>query len=197
MSDVAFSSIENMGARGGTSDTLNISSAGTVVISGDYSDFEVANLNGGNLDLTGSLEATTLTIQSGTAIGGDGTLTGDLVLASGADLIFDINDTLSVSGTVSLDSLFGVDDLIGLDNTIDNGTYTLISDTVTDFSTLGIENFGLANAFDLGGGKEAYFEDGSLAVVVVPEPTTGVFLSLGLISLSMLRRRRSLSEGSK
>lgn len=190
VSNVAFTSIENLDAGGGSSDTLDISSAGTIVISDNVSNFEVANLNGGNLDLTGSLEATTLTIQSGTAIGGSGTLTGDLVLASGADFIFDINDTLAVSGSVTLDSLFGVDDLIGLDNTIDNGTYTLISDTVTDFATLGIENFGLANAFDLGGGKEAYFENGSLAVVVVPEPTTGMLVFLGLACLALLRRRR-------
>jgi len=187
VSNVAFSSIENLDARGGTSDNLNISSTGTIVISGDYSDFEEANVNGGNLDLTGSLEATTLTIQSGSAIGGDGTLTGDLVLASGAGFIFDINDTLEVSGSVTLDSLFGVDDLIGLDDTIDNGTYSLISNTVTDFSTLGIENFGSVNAFDLGGGKEAYFVNGSLAVTVVPEPGAGVLLTFGLGVLAWLR----------
>jgi len=117
-------------------------------------------------------------------------LTGDLVLNSGGLFAFDTNDTLNITGSVSLDSLFGVDDLVGLDSSIANGTYTLISGTTTDFSTLGIENFGEANAFDLGSGKSAYFSNGSLQLTVVPEPTTGVLLSIGLASLALLRRRR-------
>jgi hypothetical protein len=50
---------------------------------------------------------------------------------------------------------------------------------------------GEANAFNLGGGKQAYFSAGSLVVNVVPEPSTYALLALGVVGvLIALRRRR-------
>jgi len=52
---------------------------------------------------------------------------------------------------------------------VDLGTYTLIDGTaVIDFTN--VSNIGEANAFDIGGGKSAYFQSGSLQVVVIPNP---------------------------
>ena len=70
-----------------------------------------------------------------------------------------------------------------------NGVYTLIDGGTIDFTN--ISNVGIGEAFDLGGGKFAYFQSGSLQVVVVPEPGTyaliGGMLALGYV---MVRRRR-------
>jgi len=124
----------------------------------------------------------------GTTVGGDGTITGDLTLGADSKFIFSLTNTLTVTGSVSLDSTFGIDDLIGLDSSVSLGTYTLINGTATDFSSLGIENWGSGNAYVLGGGKSAYFKQGSLQVEVVPEPGTLSLLALGL--MPFLRRRR-------
>ncbi|MCB1134500.1 MAG: hypothetical protein KDN05_25535, partial [Verrucomicrobiae bacterium] len=98
-------------------------------------------------------------------------------------------DTLSVTGTVSLDPSFGVDDLVGLSAATADGTYTLIDTTATDFSALNIQNWGEANKYTLGANKFAWFEQGSLDLVVIPEPGAALLGSIGLLTL--LRRRRS------
>jgi hypothetical protein len=87
---------------------------------------------------------------------------------------------------------FGIDDLVGLDSTVADGAYTLIDGTATiDFANL--VHMGEANAFDLVGGKQAYFSTGSLVVNVVPEPSTYALLGLGAIGIFVaLRRRRHL-----
>ena len=73
---------------------------------------------------------------------------------------------------------FGVDDLPGVDSTLADGIYTLIDGTASDFSLMGLENFGAGNAFDLGDGKSAYFSEGSLQLTVIPEPGTLVMFAL-------------------
>jgi hypothetical protein len=55
------------------------------------------------------------------------------------------------------------------------------------FAALG--NNSLGTAYDLGGGRSAYFEEGSLKLVVIPEPRAALLGGLGLLAL--LRRRRS------
>jgi hypothetical protein len=70
-----------------------------------------------------------------------------------------------------------------------DGIYTLIDTTATDFSLARLENFGLANAYDIGGGCSAYFRRGSLQLVVIPEPAAALLGGLGLLAL--LRRRQN------
>jgi len=117
-------------------------------------------------------------------------ISGDLSLAAGSKFIFSLFNTLIVTGDVSFHSPFGIDDLIGLDSTVALGSYNLIDGTATDFATLGLENWGADNAYDLGGGKSAYFTQGSLLVEVIPEPSTVALLGFGGSALFLQRRRK-------
>jgi hypothetical protein len=74
-----------------------------------------------------------------------------------------------------------------LTNAVAEGTYTLINGTAI-FNFANVSNFGLANAYDLGGGKSAYFQSGSMNLVVIPEPRAALLGGLGMLVL--LRRRR-------
>jgi hypothetical protein len=98
-----------------------------------------------------------------------------------------------VAGAVSLDDAFSVDSLVQSDGSvidwgsIADGTYTLINTTST-FNN--ISNFGAANAADIGGGRTAYFQNGSLQLVVVPEPGAFGLASLGIAAAAWAFRRR-------
>ncbi len=111
-----------------------------------------------------------------------------MFLASGATIDIS-NGLLTVSsGTVSFGG-FGFDDINGFDvNTAENGTYTILDGSFT-LNSANISNFGAENALDLGGGRSAYFEEGSLNVVVIPEPSAALLGGLGVLAL--LRRRRN------
>ncbi len=134
-------------------------------------------------------------MQSGAAIGGDGAILGSLTLSNGAKLVFDLNNVgLTVGGTFSLDSSFGITNLVSptlaaIDwSMVSFGTYTLVN-TTTVFNAGNIENFGISNAF-FSGGKQMYFENGSLNLVVaVPEPSTLALVGLGLAGVLILGRR--------
>jgi hypothetical protein len=110
---------------------------------------------------------------------------------SDAKFVFSLTSTLIVNGASVTFGSFGVDDLIGLDSSVAVGTYTLIAGPA-DVDTSNLSNFGAANAFDLGGGKSAYFTEGSLQLNVVPEPSTYALLVLSAAGLGahMIRRRR-------
>lgn len=162
-----------------------ISGAGTLTIT------DALNLEGDNT-ITGLT-----TITSSGILGGDGSIDGDLVIDAGGQLLFDgtTNTPLSVAGLVTLDSTFGVDDLVGVTSSTAFGTYGLIDETATVFASQGIENFGIANAFDLGDGTGAFFEEGLNLVVfdiaAVPEPSAIALLGLGSIGLIFRRRRQA------
>ncbi|MFM1904195.1 MAG: hypothetical protein RLZZ440_2095, partial [Planctomycetota bacterium] len=70
------------------------------------------------------------------------------------------------------------------------GTYSLISGNVL---TTGLANLGVANSYDLGSGVSAYFEQGSLNLVVVPEPATAIAGLAGFIACVVTLRRRKRS----
>ena len=53
----------------------------------------------------------------------------------------------------------------------------------------GLQNVGPGNAFERGDGKLAFFQSGSLQVVVIPEPSAALLGGLGMLAL--LRRRRN------
>lgn len=149
-------------------------------------------VNFGTLIVDGSLDAASdVSVALGAGIGGSGTIGGNLFLDAGAQFLFSTTETLTVQGTMSFgggESLFSVANLIDLDSSIAAGTYTIVSGNV-DFSNL--SNVGLENAFDLGEGKSAYFQEGSLQLVVVPEPGTYALLA-GLLGMSyvIVRRRK-------
>lgn len=129
-----------------------------------------------------------LTVKAAGAIGGSGTVDGDLKIEEGGGLLF-TGMTLAVTGEVDLHSSFGVHSLVGLDGNTAVDDYILISGTQTDFSKLNIRNWGFDERVSIGGGKFAYFEQGSLKLVVIPEPhTLGLLLAAG--ALLALRRRR-------
>jgi hypothetical protein len=96
------------------------------------------------------------------------------------------------SGTVSFAAGFGIGSIAGLDSSVAEGTYTLLNETTGGtISFANLANVGAGNAFDLGSGKSAYFQQGSLQVVVVPEPSTLGLAAAGLAlaALGAWRRR--------
>jgi autotransporter-associated beta strand protein len=177
---------------------LTKTGSGTQTLSGTNTYTGATTVSAGTLLLssTGSIAAgSAVTVQTGAAIGGDGTISGNLTLASGAKFVFDLNDNpLTVGGTFALDSTFGVDDLVTSSlgvidwSTVAVGTYTLIGTSLV-FNSGNIENFGLGNAYS-SGGKQMYFANGSLDLVVVPEPATWLLLAGSLTVLMASRRRR-------
>lgn len=144
-------------------------------------------------------------------IGGGGTIghaagvtSGDATMTfeAGAQFVFDPLSTLTINEN-NLDSFtidFGglsITDLVSADGSgiiwsaISDGTYTLVDGTAT-LVTSGMANFGAANAADIGGGRSAYFQNGSLQLVVIPEPGTyALFVGLLAVGAVFLRRRRS------
>ncbi len=131
----------------------------------------------------------TTIVGSGGVLGGLGRVAGPITFDSGSKLKFNAAGPLTASGSVSFvdPSTFGIDDIVGVDSSVPEGVYTLISGTV---STSGLANLGAANAFDLGSGKSAFFQSGSLQMVVVPEPTVVALLTTaGIAGATALRLR--------
>jgi autotransporter-associated beta strand protein len=176
----------------GTATGITIGGTGVLALSGNGSLLTetITLTDTATLALDGSLGGS-VAVNSGATLGGDGSIAGSLSLLAGAKFTFDLNKTLSVNGaTVSFGS-FGVNNLVGLDSSVASGTYKLIDGTAT-FNTANLNNLGAANAYDLGGGKSAYFSIGSLDVNVVPEPSTYAMLAMAGIGFAgyVVRRRR-------
>jgi autotransporter-associated beta strand protein len=176
------------------------SGSGVLTLGGANTYTGVTTVGAGGLLVNGSLATTGLaTVASGARIGGTGSLAGDLSILSGGLVVFNSADpTLDVAGAVTLDSTFGVASLVNADGTAINwgsvadGTYTLIGTTTSTFDN--ITNFGAGSAADIGGGRSAYFANGSLNLVVVPEPSTVALLG-GLAAAGVLLTRRRLARG--
>lgn len=176
---------------------LTKSGTGVAVLSGNNSYAGATAVDAGGLLVNGVQSGGGLvSVANGGRIGGDGSLAGDLTLASGANFIFNPLTTFDVGGAVTLPNSFGVANLVNFDNStinwgaIADGTYTLIGTTESTFSN--ITNFGPGNAYNLGGGRSAYFQNGSLELVVVPEPSSLVlFGGVAACGGLLLRRRRA------
>ena len=154
-------------------------SAGTLLING-------TNSGGG-----------TTTVGSGGIFGGIGSQAGPISFGSGGKFLFSSTAPLTVTGTVSFadPASFGIDDIVGLTSSVTDGSYTLISGSVSNVASL--QNFGAGAAADLGSGKSAYFQQvfgGGLQAVVVPEPSTVEIVGIaGVVAASVrrLNRRRA------
>lgn len=164
--------------------------SGTLVLAGTSSYTGATHVDAGTLLVTGQLGATNVSVGTAATSGGDGLIGGNLHFGSGSFLqVVNLNDALTVAGTVSFGTGFGIDNLLGVAwGSLDlNTPYTVLAST-TDFSAAGLDHFGAGNAYDVGGGRSAYFQNGSLQVVVIPEPRAALLGGLGLLAL--LRRRR-------
>jgi autotransporter-associated beta strand protein len=171
------------------SGTLTKDNIGTLTLSAANTYSGATTVNAGTLLVNGALGNSAVTINGG-AFGGSGTIGSTLNLLGGSFHVVDLLDALQVTGTVNLYAGFGIDDLAGLSwGSVANDTYTLINGTLGAGVFAGLNNNSLLTAYDIGGGRSAYFKEGSLQLVVIPEPATAVLGSIGLLML--LRRRRA------
>lgn len=151
--------------QGSAGSILSLSADGTLNI-----------VNGGTVDIE--------------TINNSGTINGDLTLGAGKMIQFNAAESLTVSGLVTLDDSFGVASLMGFGTNVVDGTYTLINNA-SDFSN--IQNFGIENAYTMEDGRLAYFQNGSLDLViapaVIPEPATIGLIGVFGAGLLFVRRR--------
>ena len=168
--------------------------AGTLLLSANNTYTGATTVSAGTLLITGSLGNSAVTVESGAAIGGSGSLGGSLSFDAGSFLDLSLatislsgsSDILTVAGAITL-SDFAFANLIGWDaSSAEPGTYTLIQGGSA--VALGGSTPTSANPFDFGNGKQGYFQQGSLQVVVIPEPSAALLGALGMLAL--LRRRR-------
>jgi autotransporter-associated beta strand protein len=179
--------------NGASNMTLTKTGNGTQVLSGTNTYTGATTVSAGTLFVTGSLTSN-VTVSDNATLGGNGGTIG--TVSFGGASMFDIFaaiglNPLDASSISFTGSGFGIDNLVSngaaVDwGTVNNGTYTLINGTL---NSTNLGNFGLANAYDIGSGRTAYFQSGSLQLVVIPEPNVAALLG-GLGMILLLRRRR-------
>lgn len=177
----------------GASGSLTKSGSSTLTISGTNTYTGTTNVSAGTLFLSGSLGNTAVTVNDGAELAGGGIITGTLNLKGNAllDVMTAIENSnpLDVAGITTFGSGFGIDNLTGIDwDIVANGTYTLINGNI---NTANLANLNLENKLAIGTLPEryAYFQNGSLQLVVIPEPSSALLASLG--AMALLRRRRN------
>ncbi len=186
--------LSRTGTLAAASLVLEKTGSGTLVLTNAGNTYDgVFNVAGGRLVVDGALPASTVTVGPGAAIGGNGTITHSLAFDSGAKFVFDPAATLK-AGSLSFTN-FSVGDLLGFGPEVADGVYTLLQRTNNNsISSTGLQNLGAANAYELGGGRSAYFlTNGSQLdlVVAIPEPAAfGAMAGFGALGLAALRRRR-------
>jgi autotransporter-associated beta strand protein len=174
--------------------TLNDTAAtkGTLTLSGDSTYTGATLVSAGTLLVNGQLGNTAVTVDGSATVGGTGSLGGSLAFSGTSNLrVVNFNDPLAVAGTVTFGSGFGIDNLLGINwDSLDLDTAYTVLTTTQSFGTGDIANFGYDNRVTVGSlGREAYFQNGSLQVIVIPEPSAALLGGLGMLAL--LRRRRA------
>jgi autotransporter-associated beta strand protein/T5SS/PEP-CTERM-associated repeat protein len=171
--------------------SVNQLGSGTTILTGNNTYTGSTTVENGTLLVDGEISLSDVSVLAGATIGGSGVLGGRLTLEAGAQFVFSLGGALTVNGASVTFGDFGIDDLVGLDGTVANGAYTIIDGAAT-IDIAGLANLGEGNAYDIGGGKQAYFSTGSLVVNVVPEPSTYALLGLSALALGahVLRRHR-------
>jgi autotransporter-associated beta strand protein len=173
---------------------------GTVILSGTNTYSGTTTVSAGTLYVTGALANSAVIVENGATIGSSGmaaTLGNGLNIAAGGKLdLTGVTVNSNSSGVLSISSgdltlgNFSFADIIGWDwQNATLGTYRLIDGdfTIQWGSTAYLD---AASAYDFGNGRKGYFTQGSLNVVIIPEP--GVALLGGLGVLALLRRRRAV-----
>lgn len=202
-----FAEIDLTGNR-----TINTASGNISILSPITGSFGIEKIGNSILSLSGNNTYTGSTIanagslfQNGTHIGGNYLINSILggngtigSISSPANVTFagsskfyvlDLIDPLTIYGNATFNVGFGIDNILGLDwDSLDlNTPYTIIS-TSQVFSPASIENFGYSNRAPVGTGRFAYFQNGSLQIVVVPEPNL-FFGSLMVLTTFWLCRK--------
>ncbi len=183
------------GAASSGTGSLEKLGAGTLILTGSNSFSGATTVSTGTLlvGTTGALGIGGVSVASDATIGGDGVISGSLNLLAGSNFQFSLTETLTVNGASVTFGGFGVENLTGLNSSVAAGTYTLIDGSAT-INTANLANLGVGNAYDLGSGVSAYFEVGSLNLVVVPEPGTAGLIAAGALATLALRRRHRRSS---
>jgi autotransporter-associated beta strand protein len=192
---------------------LTQSGPARLVLNGNNAFTGPTTINGGTLTLgaTGALASSPISVglggtfnvsaksgfslASGQTLGGLGTLVGATTFGGGSLLAFDPTGPLVAQNTLTFSS-FGISSLANVNwgSLATDSPYTLISG-VQDFASAGLNNFGESSKFDVGGGREAYFQAGgvggtALQLVVVPEPAGIALAGLGVAAAAWGFRRR-------
>lgn len=167
-------------------------SQGVVELNGLNTYLGETYVSSGTLLVNGGLGQGMVIVDAGATVGGIGTIQGDVLFFEDSYLqVSDFANPLKIQGSVIFAGTFGIANLKGINwSEIAHGRYTLIEtvEGINDFSISGISNYGIENMVGIGNGNAAYFDNGSLALVVVPEPRAALLGGLGL--LLILRRRR-------
>lgn len=166
---------------------------GTLYLIGNQTYLGTTEVESGILFTNGQLSSSEVIVRAGAVFGAAG-IDGDLTVQAHASLLFNDTVPMTVLGTVNIDASFGVENLFGLDQTTENGVYTVVSSTLTDFSLLGLQDWGIEKARTLGDGRLVYFQGiNDLQVVVasaIPEPAAAAALvGVGILGFAMARRR--------
>ena len=177
---------------------INKTGDGAWTLSGPNTYTGATNVQDGTLVINGNISTSVSTnVAADATLGGGGTV-GTLSFDGGSyfDIFSAIGGNPLDSTTISFGSAgFGIDNLVSQGATVNwgtvaDGTYTLITGTL---DSLNLDNLGLANAFDIdgiSGSRSAYFQNGSLQLVVIPEPNSAALIG-GFGLLALLRRRRN------